>query len=323
VIRRVTLIAEALLVLIISLSVAVANAGPKMGSVPYSKIHDVAVNKAKCNLSATKLQAAMMAVTYNETAQSSSSNPPGPGVLGRADFKQSGLWPSGKSWSRVFWHAGVGMWQLDDIGLGTNAGRARFTVSGGAPIIAKQMMNNYCSHGTIASMFADWTPQSCGSGAANCLRYYNAILSNGITKVDGISNGGGSAVSHVCQYGNVSTAPHFACTFVRPWRANPCYTFCENMSGTVGADSPLSYPFYVFRHDSSTTTYEMRYWMTQDTGFADNYRASRPYGQDSRTHLTWTSAPKHLCDLTWKKGDCPSSAYACKGTNLTATPMCY
>lgn len=126
--------------------------------------------------------------------------------------------------------------------------------------------------------------------------------------VSGIKDGGGN-VTHVCQYGNVDGSRHFACTFSDWTKFSPCYSTCSVDHDGNGGLTPLSYPFYDYRTtDSKGHNYEVRYWMTDDTGLSKNYRAKRPYLQNSRNNgvLRWTDSPKHLCDLTLSKGDCPT-----------------
>jgi hypothetical protein len=299
----------------------VADAGPHYGSVPQGKLSDVAADQAKCGLTKKQLTAAMMAVSYNESGTGTVSapntqDPPAPAALGRYDAQNANLWPfhqDNQSYHRVYWMPGDGLFQLDDAGLGSASSRAKFFASTSASVVSKYMVSKYCGGGGVRGMFGPWTPQSCGNAASVCIRYYNSIYNGeanplNFHPVSGIKDGGGN-VTHVCQYGNVDGSRHFACTFSDWTKFSPCYSTCSVDHDGNGGLTPLSYPFYDYRTtDSKGHNYEVRYWMTDDTGLSKNYRAKRPYLQNSRNNgvLRWTDSPKHLCDLTLSKGDCPT-----------------
>lgn len=269
----------------------------QFGTEPYQHVTDAAgdaVDGAACSISQDAAVALTIAPTWPEVAPS--GEPPSPMTLSRYDTQPSLGDPEGRA-EGLWFHPGIGMWQMDSAGLGNDYTAAdaidtQYTADRMAPF----MVDKYCDAinggsseaSARASAWTDWN--ACSDGA--CETAYNAVL-GGVTTVDGVGQHGG-AEPRDCEYDGVA----LDCLFVDPanaqgddWWTNP---------GSGG--SPIAAPFYVFRLGDSDVT-EARYWFAEDSGAGEDVEATRPFGSNARDSLTWQTG-SGFCDVTEGRGDC-------------------
>lgn len=121
------------------------------GTQPYNDVLTAAAAKKPADLSTNEFAAMILAVTWPETT-GGTTNTPSPMTLGRADISKK-LYSydqnnSSNPYKRAFWHAGVGAWQLDPSGLGTN-------------LHAEDAINTYSAANHVATYMASrWTTSS-------------------------------------------------------------------------------------------------------------------------------------------------------------------
>lgn len=253
-----------------------------------------AADGARCAVTHEAATAMAIAMTWPEVSPSGA--PPSPMTLSRYDTQQSLDDPQDRA-PGLWFHPGIGMWQLDSAGLGTDftaaeAMDARYAAGRMAPLI----VNRYCAaldNGATpaaarARAWTDWV--ACRDGA--CENTYRRAL-GGIAEVDGIDRLGG-AEARRCWYRG---AAH-DCVFVDPAQAQGSAWWASPSGGR----SPVAAPFYVIRQDGATTT-ELRYWLSEDSGAWSDVEVARAFGANARGGLTWRSGPG-LCDLTAWRGAC-------------------
>lgn len=269
----------------------------QFGAEPLGYVQDAAAqaaSQASCAISDNAATALVIAMTWPEVSPSGA--PPSPMTLSRYDT-QSSLGDPGDRAPGLWFHPGIGMWQLDSAGLGTDFTAAEAIDSQyAADRMAPFLVDKYCgrrnSGGTPAQARAhawtDWV--ACREGA--CEDTYQRAL-NGITPVEGVDRYGG-AEPRRCWYAG---AAH-DCMFVDPANAQGASWW----AAPGGGRSPVAAPFYVIRLDGGGST-ELRYWLAQDSGASTDVRASRPFGTNARGGLSWSTGPG-LCDLTAWRGDC-------------------
>lgn len=268
------------------------------GAAPLQHVQtaaSAAASAASCTLSNDEAVALVIAMTWPEVAPS--GNAPSPMTLSRYDTQTSLGDPQDRA-PGLWFHPGIGLWQLDSAGLGTDFTAAEAIDSEhAAGRMAPHIIDAYCDsindgESAAAARRAAWQPWvACWEGA--CEVTYQKVLSDGITAVDGVDTLGG-AEERRCWYAG---AAH-DCLFVDPANAQGDAWW----AAPGGGASPIAAPFYVLKLDGSVPT-EMRYWLSADSGASTDVEVRRDFGANARGGLTWTTGPP-FCDLTEQRGDC-------------------
>ncbi|MGH8794843.1 MAG: hypothetical protein ACRDXX_19650 [Stackebrandtia sp.] len=268
----------------------------QFGTKPYEDVVAAAnevAGGAACSISPEAATAVSIAPTWPEV--SPSGEPPSPMTLSRYDTQPELGDPEGRA-EGLWFHPGIGMWQMDSAGLGNDytAGEAMDTsyVSGRA---VKYIVDKYCAAinggsseaSARASAWTDW--HACDDGA--CESAYNSALA-GVTTVDGVDQYGGG-VARECEFGGAAVS----CLFVDPAAAQGANWWAD----PGGGRSPVAAPFYVFRIEGDPVL-EKRYWLPEDSGAGEAVVASRPFGGNARDSLTWETG-SGFCDVTEGRGD--------------------
>ncbi|WP_017606425.1 hypothetical protein [Nocardiopsis alkaliphila] len=247
---------------------------------------------ASCAISADAATALALAPVWPEVS-AGSSVAPSPMTLSRYD-NQSGLYdPAGRE--GLFFNPGVGLWQMDSAGLGTNntAGEAIDSVWV-SDFVVPYVVDKYCTAlnggstapAARATAWADWN--ACRAG--DCDTMYWRAFNNGIGTDPSVGRYGG-AEPRTCWFEGASRD----CLFVDVTKAQGADWWTNPSSGR----SPVPHPFYVFRADGE----EVRVWLAQDSGHAVDVAVTRPFGGNARDSLTWTDG-QGLCDTTLGRGSC-------------------
>ena len=250
---------------------------------------------ASCDIDTRYAVALSIAMTWPETAPDGSA--PSPMTLSRYDT-QPGLGdPQGRA-EGLWFHPGVGMWQLDSAGLGTNfTALSAMDTSTAAPAMVSHVVNRFCERilagdSAPAARAAAWRPwHACDAGS--CDTIFWRVHNNGVTTVDDVNRYGGGELRECLLAGIIQD-----CLYVDPAKAQGA----DWWASPDGGRSPLAAPFYVFRQDRNGTPTEIRFWLANDTGTVDLY-AARELGTDARTGLTWIE-DENFCDITTPAGDC-------------------
>lgn len=247
---------------------------------------------ASCTISAQEATALALAPVWPEVA-AGSSEPPSPMTLSRYD-NQSGLYdPAGRD--GLFFNPGVGLWQMDSAGLGTDntAGEAIDTVWV-SDVVVPYIVDKYCTAldggstapNARAAAWSDWNACSDGSCDTVYWRAYNDGI-NADTSVDRY----GGAEPRTCEFDGTS----HDCLFVDVAKAQGTDWWADPDRGR----SPVPHPFYVFRAGDE----EVRVWLAQDSGHSVDVTVTRPFGGNARDSLSWTDG-QGLCDTTEGRGAC-------------------
>lgn len=247
---------------------------------------------ASCSITSESATALALAPVWPEVS-ASSPLPPSPMTLSRYD-NQSGLYdPAGRD--GLFFNPGVGLWQMDSAGLGTNntAGEAIDSVWV-SDFVVPYIVNKYCAalEGGAAApdararAWADWN--ACRGG--DCDTMYWRAMNTGITSDPSVNRYGG-AEPRTCTFGGSS----YDCLFVDVSKAQGATWWTNPGSGR----SPVPHPFYVFRAGGE----EVRVWLAEDSGHGTHVSVTRPFGGNARDSLTWTDG-QGVCDTTAGRGAC-------------------
>jgi hypothetical protein len=298
-----------------------AVAAHSFGDDPLDDVLYHATNATRCaGLPAGQLAAMMLAPTWPETGAGASA--PSPMTLGRADIDPD-LWSFGagtasSSTKRAFWHAGIGLWQLDDSGMAASAtAYAGFRISSwtASALVAQTMADRFCSAGgTNAQRRAwAWAPWfACSGGACETLYQQHYCSSSAwvcnVTRDSSVGRYGGGSIRS-CRYTFDSTA--FTCWYINPssaqestggWRYEPVGGSYK-ANGAPQVPSPLAHPFYAYWRQANDMEY--RHWIAADTGYSNGeIYVRRPDGVNSRSgNLQWVDNDV-LCDLTANRGPC-------------------
>lgn len=296
------LLAFATAVAIMGNLVVVSGASARdFGSAPLTTIKNEAGITRCTGLTKNELAAMMLAPTWDETG-AGSSGAPSPMAMSRYDLDQD-LYSFNTTATevRVYWHPGIGLWQLDDAGFASQlTANQRIAVATAANKVAVEMKNRYCNaSGTDAARraaaFAPWF--ACGG--SNCESIYQSIYCSGSDTVCNITTlanpgGWGGMSSRTCRF-RADTSTSFNCWYVdingaqgdtSVWKQDP-----KTGSGSI---SPLTFAFYVW----ADGTKEVRDWIIDDTGYGREVRASRTLGANSRNGLDWKEPAAPLCETS-------------------------
>lgn len=295
--RALALAAAVLAVVLGTLVVAAPTAGASrtVGDGPLDEILDAADAHKACGLTRDKLAALILAPTFRETG-APTTQAPSPMTLSRWD-NQSALYSFGNpsTYTRAFWHPGVGPWQWDDASLQGLTAAQRIDSRFIADFTAEYMAGRWCANPSFSTVWAPWF--GCSSGS--CKTVYDEIYQSGkLTNVarDLAVSALGGMEAHTCTDGTATT---FTCWFVDPAEAEGYAGFAIPSAGPA----PITAPFYVY----ASGTKEVRQWLGVHTGYSIDIRASLTLTKDSRSGLSWSSGSS-LCDLTTGEGLCDPSA---------------
>lgn len=283
-----------------SLENAAIPPGPlTFGAEALSAVEDAAADaagSASCGISAEEATALSVAPIWPEIVTGEMATP-SPMTLSRFD-NQEGLYdPAGRD--GLFFNPGVGLWQMDSAGFGSNntAGEAidSHWVSG---VVVPYIVDKYCdalnggsdAPTARASSWSDWN--ACSEG--ECDDAYWRAINDGITADPDVDRYGG-AQPRTCEFEGGT----YDCLFVDIANVQGADWWTNPDSGR----SPLPHPFYVLRDDSGDTTQEVRVWLADDSGHGTDVTVTRPFGGDARDSLTWTD-DRGLCDTTEGRGAC-------------------
>ncbi|GHD25480.1 hypothetical protein GCM10007147_22870 [Nocardiopsis kunsanensis] len=269
------------------------------GAEALSSVESAAADAAagaSCGISAKEATAMALAPVWPEIVTGTQATP-SPMTLSRFD-NQAGLYdPAGRD--GLFFNPGVGLWQMDSAGLGTDntAGEAIDSawVSG---LVTPYIVDKYCSAlnggssapDARATAWSDWN--ACSGG--ECDTVYWRAFNDGVT-ADGNVDRYGGAEPRTCEYQGST----YDCLFVDIADAQGADWWAAPDAGR----SPLPHPFYVLRDDSGGSTEEVRVFLGEDSGHGTDVTATRPFGGDARDSLTWTDG-RGLCDTTEGRGAC-------------------
>ncbi|WP_433869877.1 hypothetical protein [Saccharopolyspora sp. CA-218241] len=275
-------------------------AGPlRFGAEPLAAVESAATAAAAdatCSISATTATHLLLAPTWPEVAPSGAA--PSPMTLSRYDDQPALADPEQRS-PGLFFNPGVGMWQLDSAGLGADVTAATAIDAGSAAReVAPGIVAAYCTalsagRGAAEARATAWRPwHACDDGA--CEDVFARLGSEGVTTDRATSRHGG-AEPRRCTYQGTA----YDCLYVDPAAAEgeDAWTFPGY------GPAPVADPFYAFRHAEGGVAYEVRYWLSADSGAGTDVSASRRLGVNARTALTW-AAESDLCDTTAGRGHC-------------------
>lgn len=274
--------------------------GPlKFGSEPLAQVQaaaEDAASDASCEVSASEATDLTLSPTWPEV--SGDGEAPSPMTLSRYDDQSSLLDPHERG-EDLFFNPGVGMWQLDSAGAGAQDTAASAVDPGSAAQrVAPQVVDDYCSavdggSSEEQARAAAWQPwHACDDGA--CEDVYQRLRSDGVTEDSNVTRYGG-AEQRTCSF----EGSEHDCLYIDPDAAEGE----DSWTGPEFGPAPVPAPFYSFEHTEGGTTYEVRYWMSEDTGTSGDVSALRPLGSDARGGLTWSS-DSSMCDTTAARGAC-------------------
>ena len=276
-------------------SVSIPTGPLTFGAEPLAAAQSAAESAAagaSCTISAEEATAMALAPVWPEVS-GGSSEPPSPMTLSRYD-NQSGLYdPAGRD--GLFFNPGVGLWQMDSAGLGTDntAGEAIDSVWV-SDFVVPYIVDKYCgainggsaAPAARATAWSDWN--ACSAG--DCDTVYWRAYNDGIGAEPTVDRyGGGQA--RTCSYEGSS----YDCLFVDVANAQGADWWANPGSG----QSPVPHPFYVLRVGDN----EVRVWLAQDSGHGVDVTVTRPFGGNARDALSWTDG-RGLCDTTEGRGAC-------------------
>lgn len=271
--------------------------GDAPGSSPFQAVQAAAAQAhlmCSSKLSTNRLTALMLSVPWNEITGHDTNLTPGPMTLGRNDHDPD---LSMSSRPRAFWHPGVGVWQLDDSGLGSKGAAAKFYMIYPAQVIAKDMATRVCSGKPVFAPFFGCNNRACNKTLAEIYTANGDRLRN-LTPDRSVDIRGGSS-DRLCLFGGKAVG----CRYVNPNRAQGEKAYwTSDPDGRTGL-SPLTKPFYAITQFSGGQIYEYRVWSKVDTGYGTTTTARRTIPSDSRSGLRW-SRTMRLCDVTARRGDC-------------------
>lgn len=257
---------------------------------------ETAAAEASCAIDVKYATALSIAMIWPEVSPSAEA--PSPMTLSRYDTQPTLGDPDSRA-PGLWFHPGIGMWQLDSAGLGTDfTAMEAMDTQNAAKRMVPFIVNKYCARinagatapSARATAWADWN--ACREGA--CDTIFWRVYNNGVTTVDGVGRYGGGEVRE-CEYADATQE----CLYVDPAKAQGTDWWAQ----PGGGRSPIAAPFYVFKQDVGGTTTEIRYWTAADSGASTDVVASRPFGSNARGGLVWNTG-SGFCDVTTGTGDC-------------------
>lgn len=287
----------------------------KFGSDPLADVLMAAQQNNRCTslLSTDRLAAMVLSVTWPELTDGATSLTPSPMTLSRADTAV-GLFYQGLKdgpYRRAFWHPGIGVWQMDDFGIGKNLTSGKFNTAESSAVAADEISRRFCNTGgNFRAAVSFWNACTKVAAPGPCEQIYAQLFVNGSLKrpdADTTTTRMGGVQARTCRRQNSTTT--FPCFYVNPSNAQGhTGSWVYSVDGVQPQLSPLSLPFYLRTEVIGSTTYEWRHWLAADVPVGTSgsrvfdIAARRPVGVDSRTSLFW--ATDGLCDTTAQRGSC-------------------
>lgn len=323
-------------------AVAAAVTQRYFGAEAFDSIRaSVTATSRGCPITDDGLTALVLAPVFKESsAATTASTAPAPMTLSRYD-EWTGTYSTSTnadanyglyafrnpytSYSKAYWHPGIGIWQYDSAGIGAPfTAVERMNTGIMAADVAATMASRYCNpsstqagHGPPFSdqerRYAAWGPW--GYPCTLCQGFFEEMMNPSphfanLHMVGGITPLGGTVERTCTLAGESGTVP---CWYVEPrvgviQGATAWATFQPDGGSPTSPPAPLSAPFYVV--DRGFT--EERHWLTEDTGYAIAISAVRTIGKNARPRssqagsgLDWASS-SGLCDLSNHHGACPT-----------------
>lgn len=260
-------------------------------------------------LSANEFAAIMLAITWPEAADAQAGAPPSPMTLSRWDVgdRNKNLYgPSREHFPRVYWHPGVGPWQIDSAGVGKYMDieasiDSRFAAKQIADYLASlwQGQNQSLPDKTKRQrVWFEW--YACTTG--RCEQLFNQIYDSRtgeltVTRDRSVGRMGG-AERGTCSFkgpdprrpfNGVGELPRtWDCLLVNPQKAQGATANWQLPPPTgnfPSGPSPLAVPFYAW----SMAGEEYAVFPKSLSGYPMTIAGIRPLGQDVRTSVQWQS----------------------------------
>lgn len=267
------------------------------GLEPWSQMVGAANNATKCaGLTTNQLTVMMAAASWRETVGGSTTATPAPMTLGRAD-PDLDLYSFSTSSTerRVFWHAGVGLFQLDILGAALNmAAWERVYVPSAAAVTAQEMASRYCgaSGSSAQKRVAAWQPWlACNSGACETI-FSNVYVSGtdswvNVTK-DSSVNAYGGMIRKDCKSTPASTLifdcyridPALAQGHLDSWTGNP--------EGAAGQGTPTPLTKSMINYKTSANS-KREFWYKSYSGYTRDIAKVVGSGVNPRNVNGWQS----------------------------------
>jgi hypothetical protein len=322
--------------LLISMLLAAASADAavvrRFGDTPLNDIIAAAQADPKCSgLTSGELAVMMLAPVWWETVGGSSTVTPSPMTLSRGDYglknKRLYSFVTYAKEDRAFSHPGVGLWQLDDAGLGQSyAAHQRINTQSSSRVAAQHVAFRYCNNSgeplqRRKKAWSDW--YACdGANFQRCedtyQNHYNAASDSivNVTRDATISRTGGM-ISRFCRYADQATL--FVCYYIAASKAEGHKGSWQGLPLTGGKDSqgvsdgsspsPLALPFYNYLRTPTGAIIptEYRHWIVADTIYTrGEIHARRRKGTDARMNNGYNGwvDKDWLCDDTLDRGTC-------------------
>lgn len=252
---------------------------------------------ASTRLTPTKLAAIALAVTWYEATGGDVTSTPSPMTNSRSDTESELYGPQ----PRTFWHPGIGMWQMDDVGvLGNGSARGKFNGAFAAGVITRNMAGLFCrNRGRLAVVYAAYNACDSGRCASTFGQIYTSDRLRRIVGDRTVNTTGGTDAFRRCRIRTPGGSQVVGCSYVNFNRAQGNTSWLAPGYGP----SPVPLTYYVITQQISGQFYELRVWIPADTPYPSTVSARRRFGQDSRTGLLWRTTLR-MCDLTTNRGDC-------------------
>lgn len=286
----------------------------RFGSQPLDDAVAAADREKTC-VSKGGLASLMIAASIAETVGGSSTVTPSPMTMGRADTTSvrstnRHLYEGSSTstpYPRAFWHAGLGLYQLDYMG-DANSTAPKISTWTSSLITAREMNRLYCNtSGTHAQRrAAAWSPwYACGGG--RCESIFWSIYHPSTPKLTRDTTVGryGGMVQRSCFHAG-DPNNRFTCWFVNPsnaqghrgtWQQAPL----AGNSNRHTPPSPLTAPYYTYLHSGNNLDY--RHWISTHSGYSTSVYANRALGRNIRNGVAWYRRTV-LCDATTWTGAC-------------------
>ena len=266
----------------------------RFGQAPFDAIHQAAIEEVAANscagLTANKLTALMLAVTWPETTNNDTSLVPSPMTLSRWDGWS--LYPDGRNhllyshvvyanYKRAHWNPGVGLFQLDILGSEYSHAERMHAGKAASWVVAPEMRWRFCAFGLTSSLgpFQPWS--ACGSNDAICLGHFNNIYDASTDSINvdlepDVAVDGGGVDWTFCRYGSSGT--WFTCAWVDPDEAQGARWWVEEDPDGENAMTPVSAAHISARYNGRLRSH----WLRSGTGYTIEIIRHVDIGDDPR-----------------------------------------
>lgn len=277
-----------------------ADAANSFGQDPWNDMLQAANNATKCaGLTTNELTAMMGAASWRETVGGGAPGnlpSPSPMTMGRADTAINLYsFAEAPTERRAFWHAGVGLFQLDTLATAVDlAAWERVYVPTAAPVAAKVMADRWCSaSGSEANRrvaaWSNWV--ACNGGGCETLfnNVYDSAVDNwkNLTKDSTVTRYGGM-IQKNCKSTSASTTT-FVCFNINPGNAQgTTSSWTGNPQGAAGTASPSPLTGQMINYRTATSS-KREFWFASDNGFTRNIAKVVNAGVAARNVNGWQS----------------------------------